>query len=170
MMPIYIHLFFSHSREVYFIKTIGLISCIGLSSRRRSLFLTAATRPRVFSPPRPGGLSVAPRTVHSKRRYIYIVYIYMYVYTRSCPRREPEAVPCQEEAWRRERDLPWRGCGPRTSALGDPILHQSTLVLLGVTVRALSSRRAEQRSRLLRHALPSLPYLRCNLFPGINAA
>lgn len=34
----------------------------------------------------------------------------------------------------------------------------------------LVRREPPKRSQLLRHALPSLPYLRCNLFPGINAA
>jgi len=48
------------------------------------------------------------------------------------------------------------------------LFYANRLSFFLVSRRALSPRRAK-RSQLLRHALPSLPYLRCNLFPGINA-
>lgn len=101
------------------------------------------------------------KTVRAERNP-FGTYIREYVFASWSPKR----FLVKEEVRGRERDLP-RPLRERL-LLGDPILRQSTLVLLGVTAHVLSLA-APERSRLLRHALPSLPYLRCNLFPGINA-
>lgn len=62
----------------------------------------------------------------------------------------------------------YRGlCGLRAALLGT-LFYANRLSFFLVSRCALSPRR-RKRSQLLRHALPSLPYLRCNLFPGINA-
>ncbi|OAD60269.1 hypothetical protein WN48_06119 [Eufriesea mexicana] len=74
------------------------------------------------------------------------------------------SAPCQEEVSRRERDLPWPvGAAPRTpwGPYSTPIESRSSWCHVAFS--------PPKRSQLLRHALPSLPYLRCNLFPGINA-
>lgn len=97
-----------------------------LISRFSSLARAAVTPSCIFPIETWTRVSVASSETYSKCRYIC---------TGSCPRREPEAVPCQEEVWRRERDLLWPLPRSPSCALGNPILRQSTLVLLSVTAR-----------------------------------
>lgn len=63
-----------------------------------------------------------------------------------------------------------RGASGLSGLFSGILFYANRLSFFLVSRRALSRHAAaEERSQLLRHALPSLPYLRCNLFPGINA-
>lgn len=156
---------------IYILPWNLIISRVLKNSFRCYTFPRVCLARYIFSIPRPQtGVSVFPRRAktYSKRKGIYEIV------SASWARSGPLSG---REVWRRERDLPWPlreeppvSPGSSPGFYSTPIDSRSSWCHGALSRRAAAAAAdAEERSQLLCHALPSLPYLRCNLFPGINA-